>query len=73
MIMKSKVKNYLLFSLVTIGALSLLSSSTTISTNEVGTYQITYSQAGLYRLDTRTGNIVEIKRSNLAKIDINQK
>jgi hypothetical protein len=60
-----------------IGVLSLLSSvSGNISNkqqNEVGTYQIAVSsdQNALFRLNTSTGKIVRIKKSNIKKIDLN--
>ena len=46
-----------------------------IQKNETGTYQIaTMSDSGiLYRLDTRTGDIVRIKKSNIPKVDIYKK
>ena len=60
--MKNKLKYSLLYSLACIGALSLLLSISEIQNNETGTYQIaTMSDSGiLYRLDTRTGDIVRI-------------
>ena len=72
--MKNKLKYPLLYSLACIGALSLLLSISEIQNNETGTYQIaTMSDAGvLYRLDTRTGDIVRIKKSNIIKIDIHK-
>ena len=60
-----------------IGVLSLLSSvSGNMSNkqqNEVGTYQIAVSsdQNALFRLNTSTGKIVRIKKSNIKKIDLN--
>ena len=73
--MKNKLKYSLLYSLACIGALSLLLSISEIQNNETGTYQIaTMSDSGiLYRLDTRTGNIVRIKKSNIPKVDIYKK
>ena len=73
--MKNKLKYPLLYSLACIGALSLLLSISEIQNNETGTYQIaTMSDAGtLYRLDTRTGDIVRIKKSNIPKVDIYKK
>ena len=55
--------------------MSLLLSSSEIQNNEIGTYQIaTMSDAGiLYRLDTRTGDIVRIKKSNIPKVDLFKK
>ncbi len=73
--MKNKLKYLLLYSLASIGALSLLLSISEIQNNETGTYQITtMSDSGiLYRLDTRTGDIVRIKKSNIPKVDIYKK
>ena len=73
--MKNKLKYLLLYSLASIGALSLLLSISEIQNNETGAYQITtMSDSGiLYRLDTRTGDIVRIKKSNIPKVDINKK
>ena len=73
--MKNKLKYPLLYSLACIGALSLLLSISEIQNNEIGKYQIaTMSDSGiLYRLDTRTGDIVRIKKSNIPKVDIYKK
>ena len=73
--MKNKLKYPLLYSLACIGALFLLLSISEIQNNETGTYQIaTMSDSGiLYRLDTRTGDIVRIKKSNIPKVDIYKK
>ena len=73
--MKNKLKYLLLYSLASIGALSLLLSISEIQNNETGTYQIaTMSDSGiLYRLDTRTGDIVRIKKSNIPKVNIYKK
>ena len=76
--MKTKFKYFLLYSMSCIGVLSLLSSvSGNISNkqqNEVGTYQIAVSsdQNALFRLNTSTGKIVRIKKSNIKKIDLNE-
>ena len=76
-LMKTKFKYFLLYSMSCIGVLSLLSSvSGNISNkqqNEVGTYQIAVSsdQNALFRLNTSTGKIVRIKKSNIKKIDLN--
>ena len=56
----------------------LLSASGNLSNNsqnEVGAYQIaTMSDSAiLYRLDTRTGEIVRIKKSNIPKVDLYKK
>ena len=73
--MKNKLKYLLLYSLASIGALSLLLSISEIQNNQTGTYQIaTMSDSGiLYRLDTRTGDVVRIKKSNIPKVDIYKK
>lgn len=72
-----KLKDFLTFSLAFIGLMSLLLSvSSNLSNkqqNEVGTYQIAVSsdQNALFRLNTSTGKIVRIKKSNIKKIDLN--
>jgi len=73
--MKNKLKHFLLYSLACIGSISLLLSISEIQNNETGTYQITtMTDAGtLYRLDTRTGDVVRIKKSNIPKIDLYKK
>ena len=73
--MKNKLKYSLLYSLACIGAFSLLLSISENQNNETGAYQITtMSDSGiLYRLDTRTGDIVRIKKSNIPKVDIYNK
>ena len=76
-IMKT-LKDFLTFSLAFIGLMSLLLSvSSNLSNkqqNEVGTYQIAVSsdQNALFRLNTSTGKIVRIKKSNIKKIDLNE-
>ena len=73
-----KLKDFLTFSLAFIGLISLLLSvSSNLSNkqqNEVGTYQIAVSsdQNALFRLNTSTGKIVRIKKSNIKKIDLNE-
>tara|TARA_B100001758_G_C18243099_1_gene521666 strand:+ start:704 stop:934 length:231 start_codon:yes stop_codon:yes gene_type:complete len=73
-----KLKDFLTFSLCLIGLMSLLLSvSSNLSNkqqNEVGTYQIAVSsdQNALFRLNTSTGKIVRIKKSNIKKIDLNE-
>ena len=73
-----KFKDFLTFSLASIGLASLLLSvSSNLSSkqqNEVGTYQIAVSsdQNALFRLNTSTGKIVRIKKSNIKKIDLNE-
>ena len=77
--MKTKFKSFLTLSLAFIGLVSLLlSASGNLSNNpqnEVGAYQIaTMSDSAiLYRLDTRTGDIVRIKKSNIPKVDLYKK
>ena len=77
--MKTKFKYFLTLSLACVGLVSLLlSASANLSNNqenEVGTYQIaTMSESAvLYRLDTRTGDIVRIKKSNIPKVDLYKK
>ena len=71
--MKNKLKYPLLYSLACIGALSLLLSISEIQNNETGAYQIATMSDILYRLDTRTGDIVRIKKSNIPKVDIYKK
>ena len=73
-----KLKDFLTISLAFIGLVSLLFSvSSSLSNkqqNEVGTYQIAVSsdQNALFRLNTSTGKIVRIKKSNIKKIDLNE-
>ena len=73
-----KLKDFLTFSLAFIGLMSLLLSvSSNLSNkqqNEVGTYQIAVSsdQNALFILNTSTGKIVRIKKSNIKKIDLNE-
>ncbi len=75
--MKTKFKYFLLYSMACIGAVSLLLSvsgnTSNKQQNEVGTYQIAVSsdQNALFRLNTSTGKIVRIKKSNIKKIDLN--
>ena len=77
--MKTKFKYFLTLSLACVGLVSLLLSvSGNLSNNqqnEVGTYQIAVSsdQNALFRLNTSTGNIVRIKKSNIKKIDLHKK
>ena len=72
--MKTKFKYFLTLSLACVGLVSLLlSASPNLSNkqeNEVGTYQIaTMSESAiLYRLDTRTGEIVRIKKVIFLKL-----
>jgi hypothetical protein len=59
--MKSKLKDYLLYSFATIGVLSLFISATTIKENSVGTYQIAIAADGgipkIHRINTQTGEM----------------
>ncbi len=77
--MKTKFKDFLIPSLACAGLVSLLLSATgnlsNNQQNEVGTYQIaTMSDSAiLYRLDTRTGVIVRIKKSNIPTVDLYKK
>ncbi len=76
--MKTKFKYFLTLSLACVGLVSLLlSASANLSNkqeNEVGTYQIAMSESiVLYRLDTRTGDIVRIKKSNIPWVDLYKK
>ena len=48
-------------------------SSDTTQSNETGTYQIATKSGVLYRLNTKTGEIVAIKESNIDKINLNPK
>ena len=73
-----KLKDFLTISLASIGLVILLFSVSgnlsNKSQNEVGTYQIAVSsdQNALFRLNTSTGKIVRIKKSNIKKIDLNE-
>tara|TARA_B100000965_G_scaffold69_1_gene70 strand:- start:46 stop:270 length:225 start_codon:yes stop_codon:yes gene_type:complete len=71
-----KLKDFLTISLAFIGLVLLLFSvsGNNKSQNEVGTYQIAVSsdQNALFRLNTSTGKIVRIKKSNIKKIDLNE-
>ena len=71
--MKTKFKDLLLYSLAIIGACALFVSAIPDSTNQVGTYQIEISdsQNALFRVNTVTGDIDRIKKSNISKIDVN--
>ena len=73
-----KLKDFLTISVAFIGLVLLLFSVSgnlsNKSQNEVGTYQIAVSsdQNALFRLNTSTGKIVRIKKSNIKKIDLNE-
>jgi len=71
--MKTKFKDLLLYSLAIIGACALFVSAIPTSTNQVGTYQIEISdsQNALFRVNTITGDIDRIKKSNISKVDAN--
>ena len=71
--MKIKLKNIILYSLAIVGATSLFISATANSEEkEVGRYQIAVGVKGvktqLYRVDTRTGVIVDINERDLEKV-----
>ncbi len=72
--MKTKYKDFLLYSLACVGAVSLFLSVSNKPSNEVGTYQIAVSNTNtlttIYRLNTSTGDIVKIKKSNIGKINL---
>ena len=73
-----KLKDFLTISVAFIGLVLLLFSVSgnlsNKSQNEVWTYQIAVSsdQNALFRLNTSTGKIVRIKKSNIKKIDLNE-
>ena len=71
--MKTKFKDLLLYSLAIIGVCALFVSAIPNSTNQVGTYQIEISdsQNALFRVNTITGDIDRIKKSNISKVDAN--
>ncbi len=71
--MKTKFKDLLLYSLAIIGVCALFVSAIPNSTNQVGTYQIEISdsQNALFRVNTITGDIDRIKKSNIPKVDAN--
>ena len=71
--MKSKLKDIVLYSLAIVGVISLFISATTnADEKEVGRYQIAVGVKGvktqLYRVDTKTGIIVDINERDLEKI-----
>ena len=73
-----KMKKIIISTLALTGLVMIISSysSEIHQENEVGTYQITGSGAYggvLYRLNTKTGDIIEIKQSNIDKINLNPK
>jgi len=71
--MKTKLKDVILYSLAIVGATSLfISSSSKADEKEVGRYQIAVGVKGvktqLYRVDTKTGIIVDINERDLEKV-----
>ena len=73
-----KLKNIVISTFAVLGLVAIVSGFSAISSqeNEVGTYQITGagSYGGtLYRLNTKTGDIVAIKQSNIDKINLDPK
>ena len=76
--MKTKFKDFLLYSLTCFGAISLLlsfsNSNDNYSTkaNQVGTYAIAAAEGVLFRVNTSTGDIVRIKKRNIGKLDLRE-
>ena len=76
--MKTKFKDFLLYSLACIGAVSLLLSVSnpeddySNENNQVGTYGIAAAEGVLYRVNTSTGDIIRIKKSNIGKLDLRE-
>jgi len=76
--MKTKFKDFLLYSLVCVSAVSFLLSFSnskddySTKTNQVGTYAIAAAEGVLFRINTSTGDIVRIKKSNIAKLDLRE-
>ena len=70
---KNRIKDQLLILLAIVGVCALFISAIPNSTNQVGTYQIEISdsQNALFRVNTVTGDIDRIKKSNISKIDVN--
>lgn len=74
--MKTKFKDFLLYSLTCFGAVSLLLSFSdfkdnySTKANQVGTYAIAAAEGVLFRVNTSTGDIVRIKKSNIGKLDL---
>ena len=71
--MRTKLKDIILYSLAIVGVISLFISVTTkADEKEVGSYQIAVGVKGvktqLYRVDTKTGIIVDINERDLEKI-----
>ena len=68
-----KLKNIIISTFAVLGLIAIVSgfSANKYQENEVGTYQIAGAGAYggvLYRLNTKTGDIIEIKQSNIDKI-----
>ena len=70
---KNRIKDQLLILLAIVGVCALFISAIPDSTNQVGTYQIEISdsQNALFRVNTITGDIDRIKKSNISKVDAN--
>ena len=70
------IKQIIIGSFAIIGILTIITGfNTKIQENEVGTYQIEVEYiangwGSLYRLNTKNGEIVRIKKSTLEKIEI---
>lgn len=71
------IKSILLGGFAVLGFMTVITGFTNqVESNEVGTYQISgagYGGGVLYRLNTKTGDIVEIKQSNIDKVNLNKK
>ena len=76
--MKTKFKDFLLYSLASVGAVSLLISASNLKDdhynekNQVGTYAIAAAEGVLYRVNTSTGDIIKIKKSNIGKLNLRE-
>ena len=76
--MKTKFKDFLLYSLACVGVVSLLLSVSnpkddySNENNQVGTYAIAAAEGVLYRVNTSTGDIIRIKKSNIGKLDLRE-
>ena len=70
-----KLKNIVISTFALIGLITIISAFSTndYDENEVGTYQITSNPGVLYRINTKTGDIVSIKQSNIDKINLSPK
>ena len=71
------IKSILIGGFAVIGFMIIITGFTNqVEGNEVGTFQISgagYGGGVLYRLNTKTGAIVEIKQSNIDKVNLNKK